>query len=178
MNPTLVSSKDMGWRTPPEFLKLVRSVSLTGAIGVDPATTNDNPTDATLFFTPEQNGLVQSWGKANWGLTYCNPPYGRNLLAWSKKFAEEGAVGTELITLTPARTDTKWWRYLTQAKAICFLSGRLKFHEQREDGTWGPALDKKGKPMPAAFPCAAAYWGHRADRFVDVFTPQGWVVRP
>jgi len=177
MNAALLSSENMGWRTPPEFLNLVRRVSTTGRIALDPATTTDNPTEADgIYAHPVADGLKWPWESR--GLVYCNPPYGRNLLAWSEKFASEGTSGTELLTLTPARTDTRWWKNLTTAHAICFLSGRLMFLEQRPDGSWGPALDKKGKPMRALFPCAATYWGPRVDRFVEVFGSQGWVVRP
>ncbi len=175
MNSALVSSKNMNWRTPPGFLKLVREFSSTGRIGLDPCTTEDNPTEADHIFTPVEDGLVQDWsGK---GLVFANPPYGRKLSPWAKKFASS-STGKEQLTLTPARVDTKWFRYMTSATRICFLYGRLQFHEQRPDGSWGPQLDEQGKPCSAPFPCAVSYWGTRIDDFRRVFGLYGWIVNP
>lgn len=161
----LMSSVDMTWRTPRNLLALVRLVSSSGRIGLDPATDADNPCEAVSFFTPLENGLVQSWG--GMGLVFCNPPYGRELADWTRKFAEQGRrtdIGVELIALVPARPDTQWWhRDMLTADRICFWKGRLKF---------GDAKDS------APFPSAVAYWGFRPRRFAEVFGDSGWVVAP
>src|SRR6185295_14828298 len=98
------------------------------------------------------------------GLVYCNPPYGRALKVWAQKFRDEGAAGTELLVLVPARTDTAWFRLLTRgagkARRVCLLDGRLKFGDAK---------------APAPFPSAVAYWGKRVDAFEEAFDPHGWV---
>jgi len=158
----LFSSENGGWGTPPEILDLVRAVAMTGEIGMDPATSPDNPCRAVQFYTPETDGLFQTWGY--WGLVYVNPPYGRGIGNWTSKMRVEGHSGTELIALLPARTDTAWWQAdVATANAICFWRGRIKF---------------VGAAAGAPFPSALAYWGNRARVFERVFADRGWLVRP
>jgi hypothetical protein len=105
---------------------------------------------------------------AKGGLTFVNPPYGRALATWAAKFARDGEV-TELMTLTPARTDTRWFQdHMTKAAFRCFLRGRLKFHQHQPDGSWAP-----GQSCP--FPCMVSYWGQREARFVKIFDRHGWI---
>lgn len=165
MNPVHTSSASQEWRTPPEFLDIVRKM---GQIVLDPATTDANPTGADVFFTAEYTGLVPRWDIG--GLVYCNPPYGRDLVKWTEKFAIEGdRWGAELITLTPARTDTRWFQqYMIEATAHCFLRGRLRFHQQGLDGLWTAA-------DACPFPCLVSYWGHQVELFRETFYPHGWI---
>lgn len=169
MNDALLSSKNMGWRTPPSFVKLVKSFA---PIVLDPATDAANPVEAETFYTPPGDGLVADWRAESMnGLVYCNPPYGRSLAAWADKFRKEGTDGCHLIALTPARTDTKWWQDMITADVICFLRGRLRFHEQKADGSWGAA-------DAAPFPCAVSYWGEHEEGFAKIFETYGWIVHP
>lgn len=155
MNQALLSSKASDWRTPDNVLDLVRHV---GHIVLDPATDEDNPVGATHHLW--SGGLEFPWGTYR-GLVYCNPPYGRALPAWAQKIASEGSLGTEVVALLPARTDTRWWQdHVVTAHALCFWRGRLRF---------------VGAPASAPFPSAVAYWGHRRGRFCGVFSPHGWV---
>lgn len=143
------------WQTPDSFLELVRQV---GSIGLDPCTTEDNPTGAAHYFDEADDGLVHTWG--DMGLIYVNPPYGREIGPWVARMAEEGSMGEEIVALVPARTDTKWFGYVTTADEICFLRGRLKF---------------KGAKDCAKFPSCVAYWGPQRARFRDVFRKYGWL---
>lgn len=157
MNAALLSSEKMDWQTPDNILELVRVVA---PIGLDPCTTQENPTDASVFICPPGDGLRYEWRRS--GLVYCNPPYGSALADWARKMAVEGKAWTEIIGLVPARPDTRWWHsYIVEADAICFWRGRLKF---------------KGAPSAAPFPSALPYWGPRRDRFREVFGPYGWIV--
>jgi phage N-6-adenine-methyltransferase len=161
MNQALLKSEKQDWNTPPQILELVRKV---GPIALDPATTNDNPTGALATMNEIGNGLAANWAYicGDRGLTFVNPPYSRALKDWAAKFAEEGRKGCELITLTPARCDTRWWRHMTTADVICFWRGRIKF---------------VGAPAPAPFPSAVCYWGKRPGKFSEVFEPfSNWMV--
>lgn len=60
---------------------------------------------------------------------FCNPPYGRTIGEWVKKSYEESKqLGTIVVMLIPARTDTKWFHEYIYGKAeIRFIRDRLKF---------------------------------------------------
>lgn len=148
----------MAWETPDDLLDLIRQL---GPIALDPATTSANPTRADKIFTPVEDGLAQPWTSN--GLVYCNPPYGRELPKWVTKAAMEGAKGTEIILLVPARTDTKWFQvWASTSDVVCLWKGRLTF---------------KGAPHPAPFPSALCYWGPRYSSFKALFCKKGLVVR-
>jgi len=157
MNAALLSSEKMDWETPDNVLELVRQIA---PIGLDPCTTLKNPTGAMSTYI--RHGLQAPWDTCPLGLVYCNPPYGRELPAWTRKMRDSSDGDIELIGLVPARPDTRWWHQnITTADAICFWRGRLKF---------------KGAPSAAPFPSALPYWGPRPERFREVFGPHGWIV--
>jgi phage N-6-adenine-methyltransferase len=154
----LMSSQKMDWRTPGWLLEGAREVF--GQIGLDPATEEGNPTGAVHYYTPEQDGLSRSWTDV--GLVWVNPPYGRGLIHWAAKMAEEAAEGAEILALVPARTDTAWWQeYMASADVVCFIRGRIKF---------------EGADNGAPFPSALVYWGNRAELFARAYGNMGWVV--
>jgi len=49
-------------------------------------------------FRDGRSGLEMQWGKS----TYCNPPYGRVIGAWTAKAVKEAGGGTQLFSLSPA----------------------------------------------------------------------------
>lgn len=163
MNPALLSSKNMRWRSPEGFLDLVRQLD---EIGLDPATSADNPVKAKAFFTPTQDGLAQSW--LGHGLVYVNPPYGRALPLWVKKASLEAAKGAEIVMLCTARTDTKWFQdWILSAPAVCLWRGRLTFIDPDEP---------EKKQDPATFPSAVVYWGPRKLSFKSIFCSKGYII--
>ncbi len=155
----LMSSARSDWQTPRGLLSLVKRVSRTGRIEVDPAATRGNTTQARRYYAlPGKDGLKLSWSP---GLAYCNPPYGYALSLWTAKAVVEARDGAEIIMLLPARTDTKWWhRDVATADAVCFWRGRVVF---------------RGADHGAPFPSALAYWGDRAKVFRRVLQPHGWI---
>lgn len=120
----MFSSQTDQWATPQDFFdKLNEEFRFT----LDPCADEFNH-KCDLYYTKEQNGLIQSWG----GRVFCNPPYGREIGKWVKKCYEEVAFyDCELaVMLIPARTDTKWFHDYIYNKAnveIRFIKGRLKF---------------------------------------------------
>lgn len=126
---TMFSSKSMVWETPDGFFyKLNKKYKFT----LD-AAANKNNTKCDKFFTEEDNALEQDWSG---NVVFCNPPYGRQLKYWVKKFYEEGLKpNTTVVALIPARTDTFYYHnYCMHAREIYFVKGRLKFlNENKEE---------------------------------------------
>lgn len=118
----LYSSARMDWGTPPElFAALDREFGFT----LD-AAANERNAKCAKFFTPETDGLKQSW-KTD-GAVWCNPPYGKEIEKWVRKAFVDSGGGQTVVMLIPARTDTKWFHRWVYGKAeIRFLRGRLKY---------------------------------------------------
>lgn len=149
MNSALLSSKKLDWCTPQAFFdKLNEEFSFV----LDAAET-DKTAKCTQYFTPETDGLSSPWNVA--GAVFCNPPYGREIGKWVRKAYEEAQLGTTIVLLIPARTDTTYFHDYIYGKAeIRFVRGRLKFTD--DDGN---AAD------PAPFPSmVVVYNGKEARR--------------
>jgi site-specific DNA-methyltransferase (adenine-specific) len=120
MNTELMfSSKTDLWATPQDFFnKLNNEFWFT----LDPCSTEDNH-KCDKYYTKEQDGLKQSRDNE---IVYCNPPYGRELKKWVKKWSEIKKGIT--VMLLPARTDTsRFHDYIYNKAEIRFVKWRLKF---------------------------------------------------
>ena len=137
MNSALLSSKKMDWCTPQDFFDRLNEEF---GFVLDAAAT-DKTAKCTLYYTPETDGLSQSWDRG--GAVFCNPPYGREIGKWVKKAYEEAiGGGYAIVLLIPARTDTIYFHDYIYGKAeIRFVRGRLRFTDDE-----GNASD------PAPFP--------------------------
>ncbi len=164
VSEVMYSSKNPNWETPNEVLEIIQAYR---PIRLDPCTTEENPTRALEWYTPEDDGLSKDWSMEKGGLIYINPPYGRAIGKWVGKAVKENysrpftkAIGTEIIMLLPARTDTSYWQYgiFASANALCFVRGRIKF---------------KGAKSGAPFPSAFVYFGDREEVFVRHFSDLG-----
>lgn len=113
----MFSSRTDMWETPAAFfLALDAEFHFT----VDVCAVPENA-KCKVFYTPEQDGLVQNWG----GCCWCNPPYGREIGKWVKKATEAECT---VVMLLPDRTDTAWFHdYIYGHAEIRFVRGRLKF---------------------------------------------------
>ena len=111
------SATDM-WETPQNFFD---ELDKEFHFSCDVCATRENAKCAK-FYTPEQDGLKQTWGG---GILWLNPPYGREIGKWVKKASESNAT---VVCLLPARTDTRWFHDYIYGKAeIRFVRGRLRF---------------------------------------------------
>jgi len=151
------------WQSPETILKRVRAV---GDIALDPCTNSTNPTRAPQFITAESDpdGLLSEWKvRADGGLTYCNPPYGRGHAdAWACKIVHEAELGCEVIALTRGDMSTRSARLLINAAhAVCFPP-RIKF---------------KGATGSPNFSNAIFYFGPRRETFKQAFHDLGPVIR-
>jgi hypothetical protein len=163
MDPYYASSASVEWYTPAYIVEGV--IAVMGAIDCDPCS-NPPPYNvpATVHYTRDDDGLLQPWGAR----VFVNPPYGDALSFWINKLLAERALGrvTECITLTPARTDTRWFQPLWEADALCFVRGRLNF-----SGTVSTANSSTA-------PTVLAYFGPHVARFAEVFSAQGQIIYP
>lgn len=119
----LFSSAKDDWATPQEFFDKLNEEF---AFDLDPCASEENH-KTELFFTKEQNGLLQDWGGHT---VFVNPPYGRkSTKEWIEKCAKEAEKPeTTVVMLIPARTDTiAFHEYIYHKAEIRFVKGRLKF---------------------------------------------------
>lgn len=134
MNAALLSSKNMNWCTPIDFFN---RLDAEFHFVLDVAAT-DATAKCKNYFTPETDGLTQSWERSD-GAVFCSPPYGREIGKWVKKAYEESRKhDTTIVLLIPARTDTTYFHdYIYKRAEIRFVCGRLKFTD--ENGVAGDA---------------------------------------
>lgn len=150
------------WETPELVLDRVRGV---GEIALDPCTNSTNPTQAKRIITAESDpdGLLSEWKvRADGGLCYVNPPYGRGHAArWAVKIVLEAELGCEIIALMRGDMSTQWARLLIHAaRAVCFPP-RIKF---------------RGATGSPNFSNAIYYFGRDAADFKRAFRDFGPVV--
>ena len=100
----------MSWCTPPPknfFDRLNEEFHFV----LDAAAT-DKTAKCKKYFTPADDGLVQSWNCG--GAVFCNPPYGRQIGKWVAKAYHESVAGggldwlKSLITLGSPIKEKVW----------------------------------------------------------------------
>lgn len=109
------------WATPPEvFGPLDAEFGFT----LDACATPENA-KCPRYFTEKDDGLAQPWAGER---VFMNPPYGREVYAWTRKAAQE-AGDALVVGLLPASTDLAWWHDdVIAAKAeIRYIRGRVRF---------------------------------------------------
>lgn len=107
------------WETPPEvFLPLHAEFGFT----LDPCCTVTNA-KCLRFYTEAENGLAQDWTGER---VFMNPPYGREIYAWTRKAREAGSL---VVGLLPASTDLAWWHedVVAAGAEVRYLRGRVRF---------------------------------------------------
>lgn len=122
--PSRLVCRSQLWLTPPEVLEPVRAY-FNGQIPLDPATEDDNPTEAFYWFTAEQDGLDRAWKHP----VFVNPPYGSALPAWVEKIRVEAHYGQVVLALLPTtRFSTRYFQpFLREVAAACWIKGRVAF---------------------------------------------------
>ena len=120
----MFSSKTDEWATPQAFFdELDEEFHFT----LDAAADETNH-KCEKYYDKQVDGLTKSWQAG--GVTYCNPPYGRQIGKWVKKAYDEYKAGATVVMLLPARTDTKWFHdYILGKAEIRFVRGRLYFND-------------------------------------------------
>lgn len=130
----MFSSKTPVWSTPQDLFNTLDSVF---KFDLDVCALHSNAKTAR-FFTPEQDGLTQDWGKS---ICFMNPPYGRQIGNWIAKAFNSAKCGAIVVCLLPARTDTKWWHdYVSQSIWTELLKGRLRFGDSKNTAPFPSAV--------------------------------------
>ena len=71
------------------------------------------------------DGLEISWSREK--VCFVNPPYSQ-IKFWVEKCYKESLLGSKIVLLIPARTDTRYFHSFINNKAnVRFIKGRLKF---------------------------------------------------
>ena len=114
------------WETPIELFKQIED-SMGIFFNLDPCTTEDNPLGTIYYFTPEHDGLTQSWDTGEPTYAFMNPPYSREEIPkWVEKARTEVDYYDNdimVVGLLPLRT-AKWFKrsILPNAKIIRHLN--------------------------------------------------------
>lgn len=120
-----------GWRTPSILFEY-----LNKAVGfnVDAAADASNHL-LPNWYGPDSPLETDALAVENWlSPAYCNPPYGKGLDKWLKKFVEQQKLGNTVVALLPANTEVGWWyKFVVPYADILFLVGRVPF-EGHPDG--------------------------------------------
>lgn len=110
------------WATPPEvFAPLHEEFDFT----LDPCAKPETAKCAR-YYTEEQDGLAQDWSGER---VFMNPPYGREVYAWTKKARQEAERGGLVVGLLPASTDLAWWHedVVAAGAEVRYIRGRVRF---------------------------------------------------
>jgi len=150
------------WYTPPEYIEAARAVM--GGVDLDPATSEkaQETVKAKKFYTADDDGLSKAWK----GRVWLNPPYSKDLIGkFCDKLAEGVDAGkvTSAILLVNNATDTAWFhRVASKASAVCFIKGRIAFHDSNGE--------PKNKPLQGQM---AMYFGGEPQAFAKEFCGLG-----
>jgi phage N-6-adenine-methyltransferase len=109
------------WETPPEVF---RPLNEEFGFTLDPCA-QPQTAKCPLFYTEEDDGLSKDWSGHR---VFMNPPYGREVYAWTRKAREEAERGALVVGLLPASTDLSWWHDDVEGHAeVRFIRGRVRF---------------------------------------------------
>ncbi len=110
------------WGTPPEiFDPLHAEFNFTR----DVCASNRNAKVVPRYWTEADDGLSKTWaGERCW----MNPPYGREIYAWTRKARDESKQGALVVGLLPASCDLSWWHEDVIGHAeVRYIRGRVRF---------------------------------------------------
>lgn len=121
------------WATPPEVFD---PLHVEFEFTLDPCATAATAKVPRFYSETEQpgalgvNGLAHSWGGER---VFMNPPYGREVYAWTKKARLEALHGALVVGLLPASTDLRWWHedvvpcLRAGSAEVRWIRGRVRF---------------------------------------------------
>lgn len=142
--PVAMSSLDDTWTTPRDFFNKVNdefgftldAAALQSSALCDKWFGPDHP-DVT-----RQDAFKNDWSAdAGDGAIWLNPPYGKTIREWMAKARDEAIEnGGIVVSLVPARTDTRWFHESCLGFEIRLIKGRLKFGNSTDAAPFPSAL--------------------------------------
>jgi phage N-6-adenine-methyltransferase len=129
MNHGMYMSSRADYETPPS---LFQQVDLVFNFNLDVCASAQNA-KVENFIDETTDGLKTPWRKFVGGegdnpVCWMNPPWGIGVGDWTAKAVHESKVGSIVVGLLGARTDTYWFHQdVARANYILFLMGRVKF---------------------------------------------------
>jgi site-specific DNA-methyltransferase (adenine-specific) len=130
----MFSSDDSNWETPQKWFEYL---DLEFKFTLDPCATK-HTAKCKKFFTPEQDGLKQSWEDER---VFMNPPYGKEISKWMCKAYKEARDHQALVVcLVPARVETQWWHRYAVKGEVRYPIGRLKFGDAKSSAPFPVAI--------------------------------------
>ena len=135
INSSLFTSNDHTWETPKYLFDKLDSVF---NFNTDVCALSETA-KCKNYFTPIIDGLKQEWKNTCW----MNPPYGREQVKWiNKAFEDSKKYSNQIVCLIPARPDTRVWHEVVfpNAKAVCFIKGRIKFGDSNASAPFPSAI--------------------------------------
>lgn len=166
----LLSSESVEWYTPARYVEAARRVM--GGIDVDPASCAlaNITVQAERYYDRARDGLRYDWP----GRVWLNPPYGlhegkSSQEVWTCRLLSqyEAGITEQAVLLVSAATETAWFQRLW-AYPVCFVTPRIAFQTPARGARY------KGGPTHGN---ACVYLGLKVDRFIEVFSRFGAVVR-
>lgn len=162
----MFSSQESGWRTPKIIYEpLVQEFN----IKIDAAATAKSRIVGTWF------GPGSAWFEdalwADWTISsyWLNPPWSRGgkyqMKDWVRRASAEGAMGSTVVALLPARVDTSWWHDFVMDRAeVRIVRGRVTFDDP-----------ETGLPAKSAapFPVCICIWRPGGPTTVSSMDPYG-----
>ena len=124
--------------TPDWLIKVIEQT--WGKIALDAAASHDYHVGEGMYYTKEDNALLQSWMVPAGCIVFINPPYGR-MKGYSKGIGEwvQAAhasaefYGRTIVMLVPASVGAKWWADWVDGKAAAyFIRPRLVFKGHKD----------------------------------------------
>lgn len=158
------SSVSVKWYTPAKHIEAARRV--LGDIDLDPASDREanRTVRAVEFYDEETDGLTQEWP----GRVWLNPPYCGLQDLFVEKLVSEyraGRTRAAIVLVNAYGCERQWFKPLWDFP-LCFVEGRISFRRPGE-------IESDGNNHASAF----AYLGRNEDRFIEVFSAFGPVVK-
>jgi phage N-6-adenine-methyltransferase len=118
------SVQDVG--TPDWLIKVIEQT--WGKIALDAAASHENHVGEGMYYTEQDNGLLQSWMIPAGCIVYINPPYS-SIRPWVQAaHASAEFYGRSVVMLVPASVGANWWaEWVDQKAAVYFIRPRLVF---------------------------------------------------
>lgn len=109
------------WETPPEVFD---PLNVEFGFTLDPCASAATA-KCDRYFTETDNGLALPWMGER---VFMNPPYGREVYAWTRKAVQESS-GALVVGLLPASTDLSWWHedVVAVGAEVRYIRGRVRF---------------------------------------------------